>query len=70
MTQRVIEIIKGLSERRTFSGASDFPSKITASYRIIPKITKGIVTIKSLLIVVVLLSSARKSHTGRDAFGL
>jgi len=43
-------MMRDLSVSKTFSGASDLSSKIKLSYRMMPKITTGIVIIKSLLI--------------------
>src|SRR3989344_7210132 len=69
VVQRKISAIRGISVKRSFSGVSDLPWKIRLSYLIIPKITIGIVIIRSLFIVVALETSAKKSQTGSDAFG-
>ncbi len=64
-----IESIRDLSVKKSFSGDSLRSSKIRLSYLIMPKITRGIVNMRSLFIVVVRDSSARKSQTGREAAG-
>src|SRR6185369_4762567 len=69
--QRRREMMRDLSVSKTFSGASLLSSKIRLSYLMMPKMTTGMVIIRSLLMVVVLLISARYvqnwTSTGGDS---